>query len=93
MSKTSPNASGTPALKSLLLTEYRGDGNFYPVVVIFGPGVVVFEADLKSPGPHVIGVTKDLGKGSLISGLRIGANIVVKQTPGEIYRLLEIQKI
>ena len=69
---------------ALRLTEYRGDGNFYPLLVLPQPGMAVFEAELKPAGPHIVGETKPLGKGALISGLRLGANIVVKETVEQI---------
>jgi len=75
-------------MKVLKLQEYREDGGFYPILVCFGEGVQVREAALLPNGPHIIGETKALRKGSLISGLPGGQLITVTETVEEIAKLL-----
>lgn len=77
-------------MKLLELTEYRSDGNFYPFVVVVGDNAVFsfFEAELKPTGPHIIGKTKPLGKGSFLVGVAPGMNITVKETVQQIKNLL-----
>jgi hypothetical protein len=72
----------------LKLTEYRNDGNYYPVVVIFGAGAVIREAELKSPGPHIINVTKPVALGSFITLAFNQQPITVAEKPSEILALL-----
>lgn len=75
-------------MKTLKLTEYRDDGGFYPILVCFGEGIQVREVNLLPNGPHIIGESKALGKGSLITGLPGGQSITVQETVEEIYRKL-----
>jgi hypothetical protein len=78
-------------MKVLELTEYRDNGNFYPITIVFGDNAAfaILEAELKAPGPHIIGESKDLGKGSFIVGAVPGRNLVVKETAKEIAALLQ----
>lgn len=77
-------------MTTLLLTEYRGDGNFYPLLIVVGDNSIfsVFEVDLNPVGPFIVGQTKSLGKGALLIGVVPGKNLTVRETVAEIRSLL-----
>ncbi len=72
----------------LELTEYRPDGNFYPIVVVVAGNFAVLEAELTPPGPVIIG-QKSLGKGAFLVGAVPGKNLVVRETVAEIAKRLK----
>jgi hypothetical protein len=76
-------------MKVLRLTEYRADGNFYPLVVVVVSNFAAFEAELAPTGPHIIGQTKTLGKGAFLVGAVPGKNLAVRETVEEIVELLK----
>jgi hypothetical protein len=70
------------------LTEYRSDGNDYPILVILGEGTRIHEAELKAAGPHIIGETKTLGKGSLIVQPFNQVHVTVRETVADISKII-----
>ncbi len=71
----------------LELTEYRSDGNFYPIVVVVAGNFAVLEAELTPSGPVIIG-QKSLGKGAFLVGVA-GKHLVVRETVAEIAKMLK----
>lgn len=76
-------------MKVLELTEYRGDGKFYPLLVAVGATTFsVFTVELQPAGPTIIGQSKSLGTGAMLIGAVPGKNLVVKESLKEIVKLL-----
>jgi hypothetical protein len=73
----------------LELTEYRNNGEFYPLTLVVFNNIAILEANLETPGPVIVGQPNSIGKGSFIVGAVPGKNLVVKETVAEITKRLK----